>query len=339
MEKAFAGFARSYPDGFGDDENDALAYSPGGFIWDNALKHNVSMRNYGEFMSLGSPNLAWRDPAKKHGPSARDCYLDWKNKTGAIKFNYWPTLPTLAPFSPADFPGWELKVPDQARADYFLRELREYEQKGEYPALTLLCLFNDHTAGASSGMPTPRACVADNDLALGRVIEGLSRSPFWKDMAVFVIEDDPQAGWDHVSGYRTVAMCAGPYVKRGAVVSTQYNTTSLLRTIEQILGLPPMNQFDASATPMFDCFTDEADARPFVADAARVPLDEMNAEPEAINDPALKADALASATINFRELDKAPEDVLNRILWRAMRGTAAPYPEWAVVEVADDDDD
>jgi hypothetical protein len=156
-------------------------------------------------------------------------------------------------------------------------------------------------------------------------------------MAVFAIEDDPQAGWDHVSGYRTTCYVASPYAKRGVTVSTQYNTTSLLRTIGQILGLPPMNQFDASATPMFDCFTDVADLRPFTALPANVPLDQMNPDPKAILDPRLKADAVASAAMNFREIDKAPEDALNRVLWAAMKGPHVPYPEWAVASDEDDD--
>jgi len=130
---------------------------------------------------------------------------------------------------------------------------------------------------------------------------------------------------------------ASPYARRGAVVSTQYNTTSLLRTIEQVLGLPPMNQFDASATPMFDCFTDTPDPRPFVAVPNQVPLDEMNPDPKAISDPLLRKNAYASGRLNFRQVDACPEDVLNRILWHAMRGSAAPYPRWAVTLVVDDD--
>jgi hypothetical protein len=180
--------------------------------------------------------------------------------------------------------------------------------------------------------------VADNDLAFGRIVEALSRSPFWREMAVFAIEDDPQNGFDHVSGYRTTAYVASPYAKRGRVVSTQYNTTSLLRTIEQILGLPPLNQFDASAAPMGDAFTDTPDDTPFVAVPANVRLDEMNPAPRALADPVARRDALASARMNFRQVDKAPEDALNRILWRAIKGTAEPYPEWAVTLVVGDDD-
>jgi DNA-binding beta-propeller fold protein YncE len=340
MEKSFAGFARSYPDGFGIDENDALAYSPAGFIWDNALKHGKTLRNYGEFMSPSETNVRWRDAARRKRPTPGEITRAWLNKrANDIVFDYYPSVETLRPFSPGDFPGWDMAVPDQYRADYFLKELGEFEKKGEYPQLVMLCLFNDHTQGADPGYPTPRACVADNDYALGRVIAGLSRSKFWREMAIFVIEDDPQAGWDHVSGYRTISLCISPYAKRGAVVSTQYNTTSIVRTIEQILGLPPMNQFDASATPMFDCFTDKPDFTPYELLSTKVALDEMNPDAEAIEDAALREDAIVSSKINFKELDRAPEDVLNRILWRAMRGSGQPYPEWAITAHEEDEDD
>jgi DNA-binding beta-propeller fold protein YncE len=330
MEKSFAGFARSYPDGFGPEDSDALAYSPAGFIWDSALKQKKTFRNYGEFMSPGSPHVRWRGPNRHGKPNPLECYLAWKNQTGDILFDFYPSVQTLRPYSPGTFPGWEMSVPDQFRADFVLNELRDFEKKVEFPNLVILCLFNDHTEGTDPGYPTPRACVADNDRALGRVVEGLSRSKFWKEMAIFCIEDDPQAGWDHVSGYRTAAFCAGPYVKRGAVVSTQYNTTSILRTIEQILGLPPMNQFDASATPMFDCFTDKPDFTRYEAAPSNIALDELNPEAQAIDDHVLRSDAIVSSKIDFRRADRAPENVLNRILWRSMRGAESTYPEWAV---------
>jgi YVTN family beta-propeller protein len=336
MEKSFAGFPRSYPDGMGEDEADALAYSPAGFIWDNALRHKKTIRNYGEFMM---PAVRWRDPQRRGSPGFVDCFRAWKEKTGEVVFESKPAIDTIRPFSPPAYVGWEMAVLDQYRADFILNELAEFEKKGEFPQLVIVCLPNDHTSGTSAGWATPRACIADNDLAFGRIVEGLSRSRFWKEMAIFAIEDDPQAGWDHVSGYRTISFCISPFAKRGAVVSTQYNTTSILRTIEQILGLPPMNQFDASATPMFDCFTDKPDFTPYTALKATVPLDELNPEAEAINDAVLRNDAIVSATLNFREIDKAPEDVLNRILWRSMRGSREPYPEWAISAGAEDEDD
>lgn len=335
LERSFAGWPRSYPDGMGEDEADALAYSPAGFIWDNALRHKISLRNYGEFMA---PNVRWRD-GRKGTPDFLDCYRTWKGESDAVIFESYPMVPTLASFSPTNYVGWEMSVPDQFRADFILRELKEFEAKGEFPQLVIICLPQDHTSGTSRNCPTPAATVADNDLAFGRILEGLSHSPFWKEMALFAIEDDPQAGFDHVSGYRTTAYVASPYAKRGAVVSTQYNTTSLLRTMEQILGMPPMNQFDASATPMFDCFTDSADFTPFKSVANNVPLDEMNPDPKAITDPQLRRGALASSRMNFRQVDRAPEDTLNRVLWRAMRGTKDPYPDWAITTRGGDEDD
>ena len=178
---------------------------------------------------------------------------------------------------------------------------------------------------------------ADNDLAFGQIVEAVSRSRFWKDTCIFAIEDDPQSGWDHVSGYRTTCYVASPYTRRHAVVSIQYNQTSLLRTMELMLGLPPMNQMDATATPMTACFTDIPDLTPFSARTNNVPLDDMNPSPKKISDPLLRKDAYASARLPLAEADKCPEDVLNRILWHALKGSQAPYPTWAVSRVRDDD--
>ncbi len=335
MEKSFAGFPRSYPDGMGEKDVDALAYSPAGFIWDNALKNGVTFRNYGEFMG---PVVRWRD-GRKGRPDFAACYRTWRGQSQEVLFGCQPMIETIAPYSPVHYVGWEMAVPDQYRADVILNELRDFEAKGEFPALTIICLPNDHTSGTSPGNPTPAACAADNDLAFGRIIEALSHSRFWKEMAIFGIEDDPQDGWDHVSGYRTTAYVISPYAKRKAVVGTQYNTTSIIRTIEQILGLPVMNQFDASATPLFDCFTATPDFTPYTAVPNLVPLDQMNPAAAALSDPVLRRDALASARMNFREVDRAPEDELNRILWRAVKGTAESYPEWAVRRATEDDDD
>ena len=231
-----------------------------------------------------------------------------------------------------------MDVPDQWRARYIVNQIEAWDKEGRMPQLILVCLPDDHTSGTSEGSPTPEACVADNDLAFGRIVEALGRSSFWKETVVFGIEDDPQNGWDHVSGYRTTAYCASPYTKRGAVVSTQYNTTSLLRTIEQILGLPPMNQFDATATPMFDCFTEKPDFTPFASVPNTIPLDTMNPPKEKIADALLRRHAVLSGRLDFKRVDACPEDTLNRILWHAVKGSAAPYPAWAVSLIADDDD-
>jgi hypothetical protein len=334
MEKSFAGFPRSYPDGMEDDDVDALAYAPSGFIWDNAIAHGKSLRDYGEFAIT---EAAWRDQAKKGRPKFLDHYRDFIDQTGLIQISSRPAIESLRPYLCTNTVGWDMDIPDVFRAAQFLKELKQFEQAGNFPNLVIICLPNDHTSGTKAGAPTPAAQVADNDLAFGQILEGISRSRFWKETCVFAIEDDPQAGWDHVSGYRTTAYVISPYTKRGAVVSTQYNQTSLLRTIELILGLPPMNIMDATATPMFDCFTSQPDFTPFVAVPNRVPLDQMNPDPKKVSDPLLRRHALASARLPLERVDQCPEDLLNRILWHAMKGAHVPYPAWAVTVQEDED--
>jgi DNA-binding beta-propeller fold protein YncE len=336
LEKSFAGWPRSYPDGMGEDEKDALSYSPAGFLWDHALARGITLRNYGEFCE---PKVRWRDADKDGEPQFLDCFRAWRDKSGDVVFASEPSVPSLLPHSPPHYVGWSMETPDQYRADVVIQELAQFEAKGEFPQFVLICLPNDHTSGTKAGCPTPGACMADNDLAFGRIVEALSKSRFWPQMAIFGIEDDPQAGWDHRSGYRTTCYVASPFARRGVTVSTQYNTTSVLRTMEQILGIPPMNVFDASAEPMFDCFTETPDLTPFTALPANLPLDTMNPQPTSLIDRQLRDDAAVSATLNFAEIDRAPEDVLNRILWRAMRGSVAPYPEWAITSGDDDEEE
>jgi len=336
MEKSFAGFPRSYPDGMGTNEFDALAYAPSGFIWDNALEHGKTLRDYGEF---AQPTVRWADPKKKGSPEWLDCWNEFLTKKGDVIMASDPGVESIRPYTPTNYVGWAMEVPDQYRAMVFTNELRHYEETGQFPNLVIICLPDDHTSGTSSNCPTPAACAADNDLAFGQIVEAISHSRFWKDTVIFGIEDDPQAGWDHVSGYRTTAYCISPYTKRGAVVSAQYNTTSIIRTIEQILGLPPMNQFDATATPLFDCFTDSPDFTPFSVMPANIALDQINPEPKKVSDSLLRAHAYASSRLNFKKADACPEDVLNRILWHAMKGSRTPYPTWAVSASGKDDDD
>ena len=336
LERSFAGWPRSYPDGMGEDEADALAYSPAGFLWDNALRAGVRIRNYGEFMA---PAVKWRDPRRKGTPDFLASWRTWKGESDEVVFESYPMVETIRPFSPTAYVGWEMAVPDQFRADFILRELAELTARGEFPQLTIMCLPNDHTSGTSPGFPTPAAHVADNDLALGRIVEALSHSPFWREMAIFAIEDDPQNGWDHVSGYRTTAYVASPYARRGKVVSTQYNTTSLVRTIEQILGLPPMNQLDASAVPMWDAFTDTPDDTPFVAVPASVRLDEMNPPAEAVADSGRTA---RRARLGAHELPPGRQGPGERAQPRAVardEGHARALPRVGGHAAADDDED
>jgi len=336
LEKSFAGWPRSYPDGMGPDDADALAYAPSGFIWDNALRHNISLWNFGEF---AQPECRWKDPERKGHPQWEDYWLEYLDPKGEVIIGCEPTIETIRPFTPTDTVGWIMDVPDVWRARYIINQIAAWEKAGSMPQLILICLPNDHTSGTRFGSPTPSACVADNDLAFGRIVDAFSRSSFWKETVIFGIEDDPQNGFDHVSGYRTTAYCISPYTRRGAVISTQYNTTSILRTIEQILGLPPMNQFDATATPMFDCFTDIPDFAPYECVPNQVALDEMNPDPEKIADPLIRSHAIISTQLNFRKIDACPEDTLNRILWFSVKGSDFPYPVWAITLIQEDDDD
>jgi len=334
LERSFAGFPRSYTDLMGDNEVDALAYSPAGFIWDNALAHGKTLRDYGE----GAITEAhWKDKSKKGAPKFIDFYRDFTNRAGEIEIYSRPGIESLRPHMATNTVGWALDIPDVFRAKQFIKELKEFEQSGQFPNLIIMCLPNDHTSGTKANCATPAAQVADNDLAFGQIVEAISHSRFWPETCIFAIEDDPQSGWDHVSGYRTTAYVVSPCTRRGAVVSTQYNQTSLIRTIELILGLPPMNQLDATATPMFDCFTNVPNLTPFSALASNIPLDQMNPDTKKISDRTLRKNAYASARLPLEKPDQCPEDLLNRIIWHAMKGSNAPYPEWAVQSQADDD--
>ena len=331
-----ASWPRSYPSGGGPGNQDALAYSPTGFIWDNALAHGKTVGVFGEFCS--TLPRRWKDPARKDKIGFRENYDNYLTGADAIVYGCEPDIEPMRPICDLTYVSWDLKVPDQIRATHFIKALKNYEQNDNLPALVILWLPNDHTSGAAPGQPEPASMVADNDLAMGRVIEALSRTKYWRDTCVLAIEDDSQNGWDHVSGYRTTAYVVSAYTKRGATVSTQYNQTSLLRTLSLILGLPPMNQMDATATPMFNCFTATPDFTPFTAVPNKIPLDKMNpANPKKISNKQQRADATASAKLPLDKPDLCDEDTLNRILWRASKGVAAAYPEWAVKPAPDDD--
>jgi YVTN family beta-propeller protein len=332
-----AAWPRSYPGGKAEDGIDALAWSASGFIWDNALKHGKTFRNYGEWMiteagwtergAHGRTNVAWKD-----------FYADYVNDTKQTRLKSKPAIESLRKHSKLDTVGWDLHVPDVMRAAKFIEELKQFELNGGFPDLSLVFLPNDHTGGTKGRYPIPGAQVADNDLAFGQLVEAVSHSKFWPETCIIAIEDDPQAGWDHVSGYRTTCYVVSPYTKRRQTVSTQYNQLSVLRTIEVILGLPPMNQLDAAATPMFDCFQDVAVLTPFTSVSNRIALDQINPEPKKVANKILRRDAEMSARLNLDEQDKADEDTFNRLLWRAMKGPDVPYPEWAVKALEDDDD-
>ena len=245
---------------------DPLCYARSGFIWDHLLRQGVSFRNFGELDY----------PVNTRGSSWSDFYQSWKKGGQQAGFRCQYYIDSLRRYSDLRFPGWEMTIPDQVRADAFLTALREFEKAGTMPDFVIVYLPNDHTQGNTKNAPTPRAYVADNDLALGRVIEGLSRSRFWRNMAIFINEDDPQSGTDHVDGHRSICFLAGPNVKRGAVVSHFYNQDSVLHTICRIFGAPPMNQLMAIAPVMDECFQDPPDFSPYACVPETVPLDEMN---------------------------------------------------------------
>jgi YVTN family beta-propeller protein len=218
LERSFAGFPRSYVHGMTDGGVDALAYSSAGFIWDNAIAHGKTFRDYGEFAIT---ETRWKDKSKKHAPAFLDYYRDFTNQAGALEITCRPSIESLRPWLVTNTVGWALNIPDAFRAAQFIKELKQFEASGDFPQLSIICLPNDHTVGTRAGFQTPSAMAADNDLAFGRILEAISHSRFWKDTCFFTIEDDPQAGWDHVSGYRTTCYVASAYTRRRAVVSTQ----------------------------------------------------------------------------------------------------------------------
>jgi hypothetical protein len=312
VEKSVRAWFRSYP----HVQYDALVYSPTGFIWDNALAHKKTVRIYGEACDIKfAKNQTWSEIYKGYLNNEK---LEFKNIT---------TIKPVEAILSQTFPSSDNHlVSDVQRADIFISELAEYEKQpgDKLPELMIMALSNDHTSGTRPGVPTPRAFVADNDLAVAKIVEALSKSKFWSNTAIFVTEDDSQDGWDHVSAYRTVGMVISPYSRTGSLVHTNYNQVSMVRTIEQILGMPPMNIMDATAMPMFDCFSDQLDLTPYKALKNEIPLDEMNPELRTLKGKALHY-AKRSMEPQFDGIDDGNEELFNRILWFAAKGNT-PYP-------------
>lgn len=304
---------RSYP----FDGSDPMAYSSGGFIWDYALAKGKTVKVYGEY--AGS--------TRETGGRSRAQLLEaWKNGEDFTKiWNIKAPIEPLNKILAAHFPAYNTNIPDVARAQIFLADLKKYEAEGKLPNLILLQLPSNHTNGASPGASTAAAMVADNDLALGQVVEGLSKSKFWPKMAIFVVEDDAQNGVDHVDGHRTTAFVASPYARRGHIDSTFYSHQSILKSIELILGLPTMSLFDLIAHDMRNSFTGKADLTPFTAEMPKQDLYVTNPKVSALNGKAKQA-AIESAKMRFDVPDAAPTEKLNRILWGQVMGWDKPYP-------------
>ncbi len=289
---------------------DAMAYPKTGFIWDDAMDHRKSVRIYGE---TAIPH--W-DSGKKWTGIYND-YLTGK----PFIFTNHTTIERVRGILAPGYPGYDSHdITDQIRAEAFISELKKFEKKSgdHFPELSVMALPDDHTAGTAPGFPTPRAMVADNDLALGKIIDALSHSRFWKNTVVFITEDDSQDGWDHVSAYRTVGLILSPYTRNGKVVSTQYNQTSFIRTIEQILGIPPMNIEDATAKPMFDAFSDKPDFTPYTYVKNIIPLNEMNPYLSSLSGKQ-KSYAQASLAMSKLGIDMGNDDLLNRIIWSSVK--------------------
>lgn len=281
--------------------------APGnGYIWDECIRKKVSVRSYGEFVA--------KDPSRPPTlePSAET--PDWPTGIGPVK----ASVPGLEGRIHPTYPPFDLKIQDQVRADIWLREFREFEKNGQLPQLSIIKIGNDHTNGTAANSPTPRAMVADNDLALGRIVDAISHSVYWKDSAIFVLEDDAQNGPDHVDAHRSPGYVVSPYIRRGTVDSTLYTTTGMMRTMELILGLEPLTQYDAAATPMYAAFQMTPVLTPFVKRDARTRIDEMNR----VSAPG----SLASARMNFDQEDLIPELELNEILWKSVKGPLAIMP-------------
>ena len=324
VEKNVRAWFRSYP----HVQEDALVYSPTGFIWNNAADHGHSVRIYGEACQPHyDKQLSWLDIYQNYQAGK------------PFKFFNTSTISRVRPLLSPTWPGSnEIKISDQLRAAAFLKELAEFEkQPGDhFPELSVMALSTDHTTGTRPGMPTPSAMVADNDLALGRILAALSKSRFWHNTVVFITEDDSQAGWDHVSAYRTTGFVVSPYSRLGTVVHKNYNQTCMVRSIEQILGLPPMNVVDATALPMFECFGTQPNPRPFQSLPNRITLARLNPKLSKLTGAALRYGRL-SAGPEFDHLDNGRDDVLNRIIWFATKGRQ-PYPT-ALSGPPDKDDD
>jgi hypothetical protein len=323
-------FGRSYP----SEGNDPLAYSSGGFLWEAAQAKGQKVQVFGEYAPAPSdsvPAVRAKLMAQYRDSQPRD--PAFFRRTLGKMYNTHSEIPSLDRVLVREYPGWTQEVPDVVKADVFLQHLGDWEARKAMPNLVMVILPNDHTVGTSAGWCTPKSCVADNDLGLGRMVDGLSHSSFWKSMAILVVEDDAQNGVDHIDGHRTVALAVSPYTRRGTIDSTFYSQPSMVKTVELMLGLPALSMFDLVATDMRASFIGPDEKPNFATYSALVPkqsLFETNQRVGAITGPHAaerRKAALASAKMDFSEPDAAPSDALNRLLWHDARGWATPYPE------------
>src|SRR5215813_1004625 len=263
-----------------------------GYLWNAAIRKKLTLRNYGEFGEK-LPIKSETEPVRYHALKA-----------------------ALDPYTSPEYPAFDMKIPDQVRADVWLKEFQQFVSQGNLPALEILHLPGDHTSGGRPGAPTPKAHMADNDLALGRIVEAVSNSPYWKDTVFFVLEDDAQDGPDHVDSHRSVLLVISAY-NRGGVIHRFVNTTDALATIEEILGLDKLSQFDYYGHPLREIFADTPDLTPYAALKSEHPITELN--------PPKSSTATASLKLDLDHVDAADEDAFNRVLWTMLKGSQ-PYP-------------
>lgn len=323
VERAFA----ASPRGYAWNMADALTVSPKGFFWQDP-KRPLEVRLYGPF-SLAA---TW-DPATQRAKDINeDQLLSWPEYWRIYQQKSWKDViahrsgvPALQKYINERFPPSSMNVPDQIRAEIWLEELAEREKSGKMPNLLIFTMTSDHTMGTRPDFPTPRAMVADNDLALGRIVEGISKSRFWAKSLILVTEDDAQDGVDHVDGRRTIGMAIGPHIRRGVLDSNHYNHASMIRTIQDVYRIQPRVRYAATARAMHSVFTTKADLKPYTALQPEVSLTEMNPVLKGLHGRQLWA-ARQSLKIDANEVDEFPHDVMNRILWGAEKGWNTPYP-------------
>ncbi len=314
LERFYTGY-RTYP----DDGDDPMGMASSGAIWDAALKKGRTLRIYGEFCD-DEDNKVIPEPK-----SWLEVWRDRQNGGGKFRFQSSTDLKHLRRYIHPNYLYWPLWQSDQHRADLFIAEYKELSRKGKVPNLMILSLPSDHTEGRDPRYPKPQSMVADNDLALGRIVEAITHSPEWKKTCILVIEDDAQAGPDHVDGHRTVFMAISPYTRRGYVDSTFYTTVSMLRTIELMLGLDPMNRFDALTPPLSACFTNVPDYTPYKHLPNRIPLDDMN-PPLAGQRGMDRHWTQVSLSLDWSRIDGPDQQKLNHVLWYTLHGPNRPYP-------------
>lgn len=316
IEQNYSSYARSYP----FNGSDPLAYSPNGFLWNAVMHAGKSVRVYGEFVDR--PRIF--EGGKRVRATWSELWNDYKSSGHKFTITAETDNAALRPCLNPHYVGFPLVVSDQWRADQFLSDFKDFGKKDALPALSILLLPSNHTSGGTPGMPTPRASVADNDLALGRIVEAISHSRFWANTLILVVEDDSLFALDHVDGHRMISFCISPYTRRGAVISEPYNHTSFVRTIGLVLGLPAMTRFDRTATPLTACFIDQANLHPYTHIPNRVPLDELNPPLTASHGRMLRL-AKASRRLDWSAPDRADPGTVARAAWAAQK-REVPFP-------------